>query len=496
MAARGVLAARRADTFGWLTLVLERLALAMVVITIFLLGYWLPIPLDWFAKSWIIGKQYQLVTNYTPQLQMVILFPSDFAAAATIVFWGLGRIVTSITRQECAPLRFGPRYVTLPLVGLAAVSALSATQAILPIFSLEIALHLLLMAALLAAVINLRPPKWAIVAPLALLLVIEGALALAQVQAQSTLLGPLLFNWTQNATATQPGASIVQLPNGTRWLRAYGTFPHPNILGGFLCLAIPLVAGAYLRLPRRSGVSWLLLASLAAGMLGLFLSFSRAAWLGLLIGALWAGFLLWQKRRFMRRVADTPATNTSSEGGKNARPWLRPILLALLSGVLLVGLVAALGPVVQSRLLLNTVPMEQRSLNERVVLLEAGALFFTEHPWLGVGAGNMPLIELSYPPTRDIGEPAHNIPIALAVETGLFGMLLWLVAPIGALWIAWRRRFTLSAAGLAASAALIALLVVAQLDHYLWSQPIGSLIWWLAVTRAALWSIDAPSKQT
>ncbi len=122
-------------------------------------------------------------------------------------------------------------------------------------------------------------------------------------------------------------------------------------------------------------------------------------------------------------------------------------------------------------------------------------LFFTEHPWLGVGAGNMPLIELSYPPTRNIGEPAHNVPIALAVETGLFGVLLWLIAPLGALWKAWRRRFTLPAAGIAASAALIALLVVAQLDHYLWSQPIGSIIWWLVVTLAALWGVGEPAKQ-
>jgi O-antigen ligase len=108
----------------------------------------------------------------------------------------------------------------------------------------------------------------------------------------------------------------------------------------------------------------------------------------------------------------------------------------------------------------------------------------------------MPLIELSYPPTRNIGKPAHNVPVTLAVETGLFGVLLWLITPCGALWMAWRRRAALSVGGLAASAALMALLVVAQLDHYLWAQPIGSLIWWLAVTLAALWSINTPAKHT
>jgi O-antigen ligase len=508
MTARSALAWRQVYTFAWLAPALEGLTLAALIVTILLLSYWQPFQFDeflksweigkqhqlvtlvnsWFVKSWDIGKQYDLVALFNSQFQGIMIYPVDIAAAITIVLGAAARVAASITRQEHEPLHVGLLYVTLPLIGLAGVAALSTRQAILGILSLEIALHLLLVAALVVVIINLRPPLWAIVAPLALLLVFEGTLSVLQTQMQSTLLGYLPFEWGQNTLATQAEASIVQLPNGTRWLRAYGTFPHPNILGGFLCLAIPLVAGAYLRLPRRSASAWLLLVSLVAGMPGLFLSFSRAAWLGLLMGALWAGLLLWQKRRAARSADAVPTANTTPPSAGNARLWLRPALLAVFGVGLLVGLVAALGPIVQSRLLLNSVPLEQRSLNERVVLLEAGALFFTEHPWLGVGAGNMPLIELAYPPTRNIGEPAHNVPVTIAVETGLFGALLWLVAPLGALWMAWRRRFILSAAGLAASSALVALLVVAQLDHYFWSQSIGSIIWWLAVTLAALWS--------
>jgi O-antigen ligase len=509
MAFKGALAwptHTNASRWGWLAFWLERLTLAGLVSTILLLGYWYPLTYRWFASSWAIGSQYQLVAAFHLQFQVVILYPSEYAAAATIALWLLARIVASLTHQERAPLRFGPAYITLPLIGLTIITALSATQAILPIFSLEIAAHLLLVTVLVLVVINLRPPLWAVVAPLALLLALEGVLSLVQALTQSTPFSHFLLKWNHGVTAADAGASIVQLPNGARWLRAYGSFPHPNILGGFLCLAGPLFSGAYLRLPRRRSVSgWLLLLALALGLVALLLSFSRAAWLGIAVGTLWASANKFAAKslrppsRLCRLHITFHRFTTPSQpaqrvlgpqalSGEFIRPWLRLLLFGALVMGGIVGLVATLGPEIQSRLLLSNSPLEQRSLSERVVLFEAGAIFFSQHPWLGVGAGNMPLVELAYAPTRNIGEPAHNIPVAVAVETGVAGLVLWLIPPLALLWLTWRRRATLSSAGLAASAALMALLTVAQLDHYLWTQPTGLLIWWLALMLTTLWS--------
>src|SRR5205085_1603672 len=79
-------------------------------------------------------------------------------------------------------------------------------------------------------------------------------------------------------------------------LRAFGTFPHPNILGGYLALALvclPMLWNAW------RGGRWPLwgAAALLAG--GLLATFSRAGWLAALVGlgAWWVASGKWRSRR-------------------------------------------------------------------------------------------------------------------------------------------------------------------------------------------------------
>jgi O-antigen ligase len=464
-----------------------------------------------------------------PNGKYLEVYPSDPSALATIILWllswGTGRLAgvgplpaswKSAVRpapageppalQNPAPAGEPPALraftpgirtsgfalkIAAPLAGLAALAALSATQAVAPVLSLKIALHLFLLLGFVVALRNLRPPAWVVVAPLAVLLAVQGALALLQVRAQSTLIGTVLFHWDYEATANQSGAIVIELANGSRWLRAYGTFPHPNILGGFLCLALPVVAGAALRLPWRSWVAWLLWGASGLGMVALVLSFSRGAWLGVLGALVWVWLVRWHTKKPLtapaRRLKSPPRVfGHQTRAGRFPTTHLTKIAGLVLVAALVGGLVVVLGPMLQSRLLLNGVPLEQRSVDERVILLEASAVFISKHPLLGVGAGNMPLVELNYPPTSDIAQPAHNVPLAIAVETGLGGLLLWLIAPLTILWAVWRRRKEELAAdcghwALIGSAALVAVLIAAQFDHYFWSQPIGRLMFWLTL---------------
>ncbi len=82
----------------------------------------------------------------------------------------------------------------------------------------------------------------------------------------------------------------VDMPNvaeivfaGFPLLRSYGTFPHPNVLGYFLIATILFALYLFIKIPYpRFRLSVAFLAGLQ--FMALILTFSRTAWLGLLIG--------------------------------------------------------------------------------------------------------------------------------------------------------------------------------------------------------------------
>src|SRR5438132_418048 len=124
------------------------------------------------------------------------------------------------------------------------------------------------------------PRRW-LLTGIAVAVVGQSLLAGWQAVAQTTAPAGKLFNgWTAELTSHDQGASIVMLPIVGRWLRSYGSFPHPNILGGFLALSLAVLAVHMdMRVRRLRAVA------LAVGFGALLLAFSRAAWLAVMLGA-------------------------------------------------------------------------------------------------------------------------------------------------------------------------------------------------------------------
>jgi hypothetical protein len=284
----------------------------------------------------------------------------------------------------------------------------------------------------------------------AVVLLIQVPIVALQIATQSTFpVGRLLDGWEGEATAAMSGTAVVIGPDGTRWLRAAGTFPHPNILGAFAALAIIcglpwLVRGGYRRIA--------LLGVGLAGWITLLFSFSRTAWLAAAIGGtLWGLGQLGRGRR--RRIL-----------------WLiAPPLVAVALGCLVAG--AAL----RDRI---TPSWTEPATIQRLVIGIVALEMVHAHPLRGVGAGNFALAELLPPYNAVSVEPAHIVPLLVTAEAGIFAGLAWLALIIGpVLADIWQRR-RVSIGRLAIPAALLTL---ASFDHYFWTFASGQALFWLGL---------------
>ncbi|MFA6504302.1 MAG: hypothetical protein WCT54_05265, partial [Patescibacteria group bacterium] len=118
-------------------------------------------------------------------------------------------------------------------------------------------------------------------------LIQHALLAIWQFATQTVVGSSLLGMSTQ--LPIDLGVSVVQTSAG-RFLRAYGGFPHPNILGGWMAVGLlivltsfPLLRGGKDR-PRSAAEDRGLWSVEAVFTLALFYSFSRSAWLAAAVG--------------------------------------------------------------------------------------------------------------------------------------------------------------------------------------------------------------------
>mgnify|MGYP001561578121 CR=1 FL=1 len=239
------------------------------------------------------------------------------------------------------------------------------------------------------------------------------------------------------------GVSVIDIA-GHRMLRAYGGFPHPNILAGWLAFLLPWCWLLALRAStRRAFVGWMGIQ--IAFIFALIFTFSRAGWLAALL-ALTMSMVVW----FVR---------THAHGRR---------ILCLVVSALLCLVVAHMGmrQVFMERVQVTS-RLEQRSLQERVVALKQGWELFKRHPSFGVGPGAtiyalehdhvwQPSSSLRGPPA-----PPHLVPLLVLDEIGVLGMM-------GLLFIMGLslRRVNIS---VPVTISISTFIFLGAFDHYLWS---------------------------
>ena len=369
--------------------------------------------------------------------QSVLVYASDIALAATLLVWGLERWL------RAQPLAWGPRGLLYAGLGLIAACLLSAINSLDPGLSLATAAHLALLAGLYCMCLN-DPPHpaqmgWAFGA----LMLAQAGLAAVQAATQSTLWPAILhLRWPGAVTAAQSGAAVVGASEGMRFLRAYGTFPHPNLLGGMLVVCLGIGVERYLAGGRKA---WL--GALAVGTAALFLTFSRAAWAGAATMGLASLLLLpLALRARARRALAVMALSFAL-----LAMAFRPIVLARLG--------AARAPVT----------LESRSTRERLQLLGYALQAIRERPLSGLGAGTFAQWIYSLPGKPVTFEPVHNVPLLLAAEMGLPGAVAALALGGAILWRIARRRQAMGRVEAAWAGIVLGMLVISLADHYDWT---------------------------
>lgn len=241
-----------------------------------------------------------------------------------------------------------------------------------------------------------------------------------------------------------PGVAKIVV-EGAKIVRAYGTFPHPNILAAFLLVGYFALLFLWFRYSNRRV---LIAGGIFIILLGLTLAFSRIAWL---IAALLTVILILRTKNWRLAVFLTLSVGALFL-------MFRPYILYRAS-------VATDEPAVVLRGDYNRIGWE-----------------IIKNNWLGVGIGNQVAFTRESGVYQKFGlfeawqfQPIHNIYLLIASEIGVLGLLAFLAFLIK-LFAEQSRSATFNVIVMLSS-----LLLFGFTDHFLWTSQSGQLMLWLTI---------------
>lgn len=409
--------------------------------SLLLLLFCLPI-----GSVWLFGKSPVAESFTTPFVIPKLYVVEALIFLVSLVWLGVRR----------PPFKtFGPFWPLMVVVGLAFVTILWSPDRML---SLTTAIHLdIALSWLIMLTFELRDPTFRRAAAwvFGASVLIQALWGIAQV-----IVGHDFGLWRlgeSDLATTLRGVAKVPTDHDT-FLRAYGSFPHPNLLAAFLAGGI-FLAGTVVFWNVSRRVHAALAVFLSVVGIGLLATFSRAALLATVGGGVLV--ILYSTRQWKRLPAQA----------------------AIAMAVFVIAMIAAL-PILSGRMSVNG-PAET-GVENRQVGIETAAQAIVAQPY-GLGAGTF--VE-AYPQLRPETpdyqqQPVHVAPLLIAVELGVIAMLLvvgWIVR-MGLLFHRLRPRkkedqqlnFAIFTLG-------VAYALMALADHFFWSLPQG--LWLIAAFSA------------
>ncbi|OGG22561.1 hypothetical protein A3D03_00280 [Candidatus Gottesmanbacteria bacterium RIFCSPHIGHO2_02_FULL_40_13] len=295
---------------------------------------------------------------------------------------------------------------------------------------------------LVSYIIRLKPKLLESILSLSVGVYYSSVVAIWQFLAQSSIGG--LFWWLgeRSFNLSTPGIAKTTI-NGAEMLRPYATFPHPNVLGGFLAVMLPVILAImiYHRDVLTGKLYLYLNLTLVLGLFALVFTFSRTAWV---MGAFGFGLVF---------LADPKIVV------KTARRKI--ILLSVLYVILLL---SVLTPFI--------LPQTIDSFKERSSFISTAFEMIRLQPVFGYGLNNFIVNFHEFvPPTAGIYifQPLHNMYLLIFLETGLWGLITALIL-FSKLYLRSAKSDYLVFIG------VVQLLLLGLFDHYLVTLQQGQLL--------------------
>ena len=227
-------------------------------------------------------------------------------------------------------------------------------------------------------------------------------------------IGPFFWGNTFSLSIFNHQSFLVNV-SGKNFLRLSSFFPDPHnfaLFAGMVCFLALTIFLYYLKEQGSASKTGFYGAIFLLGVMSVFLSFSRGAYLAL-FGGVFAVFVLGFKNKKIKKVGSSMGPDKKS---------LRSALAYLFFLIVLL-LVFILSPA-RNRFI-DIFSFSDGSNVGRIQIMKDGFNIFKEHFLLGVGIGNAPLY---YNEDIDYRSPSnsHNTYLEIAIESGIGGLVVWL----------------------------------------------------------------------
>jgi len=277
-------------------------------------------------------------------------------------------------------------------------------------------------------------------------IIFESLLSISQYLNHGSLQGIFYFFGERFFTSLTPGIANASL-GGELFLRPYGTFPHPNVLAGYLVIAMTLISSKF-KVKSSKLRKMFYFASIILGTVALFLTLSRVA---IILWVLILSFFL--IRTFIIH-------------------HLSFIILTFVC-LLLLGLVTPLGT------RFTGIRLTDESIVQRENLIQSSIAMIKDDPLFGVGLNNflvnLPSYQRPHTPLFYL-QPVHNIYLLILTQTGIVGLVFFV-------WFIYKTYGRINDKGLRIKEVqpfiiypLSLILILGMFDHYFLTLQQGQLL--------------------